>query len=125
VAAWYESRVDRLIREAQERGAFDDLPGSGKPLPGVDGAYDEDWWLKDLVRRERITGAVPATLALRKAVEDLDEVVRTLPSEAAVRRLVADLNRRIERARRSQLDGPPVYLRVLDADDVVRRWRAA
>ncbi|MBI3972709.1 MAG: DUF1992 domain-containing protein [Chloroflexi bacterium] len=26
------SHVDRLIREAQERGEFDNLPGTGKPL---------------------------------------------------------------------------------------------
>lgn len=28
----WESAIDRQIREAQERGDFDDLPGRGKPL---------------------------------------------------------------------------------------------
>ncbi len=28
-----ESSVERQIREAQERGEFDNLPGAGKPLP--------------------------------------------------------------------------------------------
>ena len=28
----YETPLDRAIREATERGAFDDLPGAGKPL---------------------------------------------------------------------------------------------
>ena len=28
----YESWIDRQIREAIERGAFDDLPSAGKPL---------------------------------------------------------------------------------------------
>jgi hypothetical protein len=32
VARDRESLTDRLIREAQERGAFDDLPGRGEPL---------------------------------------------------------------------------------------------
>lgn len=30
----YESVVDRQIRQARERGEFDNLPGMGKPLPG-------------------------------------------------------------------------------------------
>ena len=32
VARDWESLTDRLIREAQERGEFDDLPGRGQPL---------------------------------------------------------------------------------------------
>src|SRR3954454_15788857 len=100
---WYESVVDRKVREAQERGEFDDLPGSGKPLPGIDGNYDEEWWLKDLVRREHITGAVPASLLLRKEAEELAATVATKRTETAVRRTVEDINERIRRARRSHL----------------------
>ncbi len=51
----YESWVDRRIREAQERGEFDDLPGSGKPLADLDAPYDELWWVKKLVRREQLS----------------------------------------------------------------------
>ena len=39
----YESWVDRQIREAEERGAFKDLPGAGKPLKNLD-THDPDWW---------------------------------------------------------------------------------
>ncbi len=28
----YESPIDKIIREARERGEFDDLPGKGKPI---------------------------------------------------------------------------------------------
>ena len=38
----YESHIDRLIREATERGEFDNLPGAGKPL-NLGGADDPDW----------------------------------------------------------------------------------
>jgi Domain of unknown function (DUF1992) len=41
----WESAVDRQIREAQEAGEFDRLPGLGRPLPGAGGEYDEDWWV--------------------------------------------------------------------------------
>ncbi|MBL8926482.1 MAG: DUF1992 domain-containing protein, partial [Pseudonocardia sp.] len=39
----HETFVERQIRLAQERGEFDDLPGNGKPLPGLDGPDDENW----------------------------------------------------------------------------------
>jgi hypothetical protein len=120
---WYESLIDRQIREAQERGEFDNLPGAGKPLPGHGEEYDEEWWIKDLVRREKITGALPASLLLRRDVEDLMRVVATKKSEPAVRAVVVDLNERIVRAQRSHLDGPPVFLTTIDADEVVRQWR--
>jgi hypothetical protein len=120
---WYESRIDRQIREAQERGDFDDLPGTGQPIPDRGELHDENWWLKEWVRRENLTGIGPATLRLRKEVEELPERLTFETSEPAVRRIVADLNDRIEQADRGLLDGPPVVLRRLDADDVVANWR--
>jgi hypothetical protein len=38
-----ETWVERQIREAQERGAFDNLPGAGKPIPGIAEPDDEHW----------------------------------------------------------------------------------
>jgi hypothetical protein len=37
----WESAVDKQIREAEERGDFDNLPGRGKPLPLED--WDAEW----------------------------------------------------------------------------------
>ena len=120
----YESRIDRQIREAQERGEFDDLPGTGKPLPGYGEEYDENWWLKDLVRREKITGALPATLLLRREIEDVAQIVAKRRSEQSVREYLAGLNERIRRAQRGHLDGPPVLLSTVDVEKLVREWRA-
>jgi DnaJ homologue, subfamily C, member 28, conserved domain len=122
MTSWYESLVDRQIREAQERGDFDNLPGAGKPLPGIDGKYDENWWLNELVRREDIHGGVPATLALRKEVEELPETILQKKTEWSVRKTVNNLNERILRARRGLIDGPPVILATFDVEDVVRIW---
>ncbi len=47
----FESHVDRLLREAMERGDFDDLPGKGKPIPGAGTKDDEYWWLRKWVKR--------------------------------------------------------------------------
>ena len=40
-----EKLIDRQIREAQEAGAFDNLPFQGEPLPLVDDSAAGDWAL--------------------------------------------------------------------------------
>jgi DnaJ-like protein len=121
--AGFESWIDRQIREAQERGAFDDLPGAGKPIEGLDDT-DPDWWAKRLIEREQLTMPLPTSLALRKEVESLRETLRREHSERTVRELVADLNARILNARRRAVSGPPLFVRNVDVDDAVRQWRA-
>ena len=121
----YESAVEKAIREAQERGQFDNLPTSGKPLPGLDGPDDDLWWVRNYVRREGLSGEefLPESLLLRRQSERIDDTVAPLRTEQAVRDHVEDLNRQIRRARLVS-SGPPVILRQLVADDVVARWQA-
>ena len=61
----FESLVERQIREAQERGEFDNLPGAGKPLRGLDGREDPDWWVKQMMQREGLdmADALPPVMA--------------------------------------------------------------
>jgi hypothetical protein len=121
----HESRIDQQIRAAEARGEFDDLPGAGKPLASLDRPYTEDWWLNDLVEREKLgRHALPASLALRKEAQELRAGQVEGRSEPAVRAAVADYNERVAAARRKPVSGPPVVLEDLDADEVVRAWRA-
>ncbi len=119
----HEKRVERLIREAQERGEFDNLPGTGKPIPGLDKPHDELWWLKQLLEREQISLA-PPTLELRKKVEEALDRIRAARTEEEVRRLVLELNAEIAKANARAASGPPTDLAPLDAEEAVRRWRA-
>lgn len=119
----YESAIDKQIREAQERGDFDDLPGLGKPLPDDGEAYDEEWWLKKLVAREQLGGLAPTSLQIRREAEELLDTIAARPSEQRVREIVADLNERIEQARRGLVDGPAVVLPQFDVEEVVAEWR--
>ena len=119
----YESWVDRQIREATERGEFDNLPGAGRPLPGLNGRDDEDWWIKGFLERERIPMPLPASLALRKEVTDLPETLAGVRDEAEVRRLVEDLNERIRDSHRRRIDGPPMVLRPVDVEATLEAWR--
>lgn len=79
--ARYESVIDQQIRKAEERGDFADLPGKGEPLPGMDGPYDENWWIKGWIEREGVPSdaLLPTPLQLRKESERLPETVRECP----------------------------------------------
>ena len=117
----FTSWIDRQINEAAERGAFDNLPGAGKPLPK---RTDAQAWLRDYLRREGVPAEelLPTALRLRKEIERLTGTVGELRSEQEVRDVVADINRRIIQWRRIP-EGPPVYLPLVDADTLVSRWR--
>jgi Domain of unknown function (DUF1992) len=118
----FETWVERQIREAQERGEFDGLPGAGKPLAGLTGHYDELWWVKQVAQREHLS-LLPPMLALRKEADELLEGLGSIPSEVAVRDLVADYNARVVEAIRRPSEGPWVAIpRRLDVDDVVAEW---
>jgi hypothetical protein len=120
----YESAIDQQIRRATERGDFDDLPGKGKPLPGLDGPDDENWWIKGYVRREGLStdALLPTSLQLRKELDHLPTGVRDLPSERAVRDVAVELNRRVAEWLRAP-SGPRVRIGPVNVDEVVRQWR--
>lgn len=118
----WESWVDRQIREAQERGEFDDLPGKGKPLPDLDRPRDELWWVKGLMRREGLS-ITPETLELRKAREDALERAARARSEAEVRRILAGINGRIRALNSRPASGPPSDVAPIDVEAVVRDWQ--
>jgi hypothetical protein len=124
MSQWYEARIDRQIREAQERGDFDDLPGTGKPVPDRGESYDEEWWIRGLARRENLALTLPVALALRREVEDLPATLARKRTEAAVREVLVDLNERIRWARRGPVEGPPVSMGDLDIEAIVEQWRA-
>lgn len=120
----FESWIDRQIREAAERGEFDDLPGAGKPLPKHD-PNDELWWIRSYVEREGLSAEalLPTPLQLRKEIERLPSQVQDLGSEQAVRDVVGELNRRVVAWLRAP-SGPRIPLRTVDPDEVVAQWRA-
>jgi hypothetical protein len=57
VGPTWESLVERQIREAQEEGAFDELPHQGAPLPLDDDAAAGEWALAH--RMLKNAGAAP------------------------------------------------------------------
>ena len=122
----FTSWIDQQIDEAAQRGAFDDLPGAGKPLPKRATADGTEAWLREYLHREGVSPEelLPTPLRLRKEIERITATIGELPTEQQVRELAAELNRQILQWRRIP-EGPPVYLRLLDPEKLVSSWRAA
>ena len=120
----YESAVDRAVREAAERGAFDDLPGRGKPLPHLEDT-SEDWWLRGYLDREGISREMllPPSVQLRKELDRLPATLGALRTEAEVRAHVQEVNRRVAEHLRFP-SGPRIPVHKVDADAAVARWAA-
>jgi hypothetical protein len=114
--------VDHQIRAAMERGEFDNLPGAGKPLKLPD-RHDPDWWVKQLIEREKITGVLPPALALRREDAELDAELDRMATEEEVRSALADFNQRVVEARRQLQGGPPVVTPTREVEDEVNAWR--
>lgn len=119
----WESFAEQQIREAQDAGEFDDLPGFGQPLADIDEPYDEMWWLKKKIERERLS-LTPPGIEIRADVERTLASVWRLTTEADVRETVAALNDRITRANFRAVWGPPSTTMTLDIDHLVEEWRA-
>jgi hypothetical protein len=103
-----EALIDRQIREAQEAGAFDDLPFQGEPLPLVDDSAAGDWALA--YRMLKGSNFAPPWIETDKTVRALfaerDAILERAPrasligrqrDRAEVQRIVEAANRAITR----------------------------
>ena len=104
------------------RGDFDNLPGAGKPIKDLGKTHDPDWWLNQLIEREKIV-VLPPSVQLRKDDAALDERLDALFREDDVRREIGDFNSRVLHARYSPQDGqPPLVTMPRDVEETVAAW---
>ena len=118
----WDSWIEELIHQARVEGAFDDLEGKGKPIPGLDAPYDPDWWVKKFLQREKLS-MLPPALAVRAKVGKVLEEIWRVRSEDEVRQRVTAINVEIVRANRTVIEGPPTSLAPLEIDAVLVEWR--
>ena len=121
--AQQQTWVDLQVRQAMERGDFDNLPGAGKPIADLGESHDPNWWIKKLVEREHVS-LLPPSVALRKEDAELDATLDRLNTEGEVRRHVTDFNQRVVAARYRLPEGPPLVTMPRDVDEAVTAWRA-
>ncbi len=91
--------ISARIREAEAQGAFDNLPGAGKPLPPCDDP--ENALLNRLVKD---SGGVPEFVSLSRALARLRAELRDTGDRSRRREILTDmsmLEARIELARKA------------------------
>lgn len=114
--------VETAIQQAIRRGDFDNLPGAGKPIPGLGASSDPDWWIRRKIETEQLTGLGPPALRLRVENAELEARLDELSREEDAREALEDFNRRVIEARRQLLGGPPVVTPTRDVDAEIEAW---
>jgi len=118
----WTSVAEDQIRQAQAAGEFENLPGFGQPIPGIDEPYDENWWVREKLRREHIS-ALPPALEIARDKEQTMAGVANLASELEIRQELAALNERIHRAHFSCTWGPPCSTIPVEIEEFLQAWK--
>ena len=120
----WESWTEKQIEEGRRAGLFDGLDGAGKPIEGLDGPHDEEWWVKAKLRREKID-YLPPTIAIRGERDAAVAAALAAADEREARRILEQINDRIRYVNSHTVTGPPSTVWVVDEESVLDRWRAA
>lgn len=83
--------AERRIREAQDRGEFDGLPGAGAPLDLDDDALvPED--LRVAYRILRNAGFLPPEMEAHREVREIEQLLRKIEDDSESARLLSRIN---------------------------------
>ena len=90
----FEKIVERKIREAQEKGAFDNLPGSGNPIDLQDDSnIPEDLRLAYKILKN--ADCLPPEIQLRKEIRQMEDMLDSIPDEKEKYRQIRKINFKI------------------------------
>jgi len=90
----FQDIVERRIKEAQERGEFDNLPGQGQPIHIEDDSHiPED--LRLVYKILKNADCVPPELQLRKEIRQMEDMLETIPDEKEKYRQIKKINYKI------------------------------
>jgi hypothetical protein len=122
----FETWIDKQIREARERGEFDNLAGMGKPIPDLHKPFSAEQWAIDRVEKEGgdLSALLPPLVAMRKERSRILRELAGVPSEAVLRATIEEFNARLLTIYRRPIEGPMVAVGVLDEEVTVAAWKA-
>jgi len=83
--------AERRIREAQERGEFDDLPGAGAPLELDDDALVPEE-LRAAYRVLKNAGFLPPEVEAHREIREIEQLLLRIGDEYERARLVSRIN---------------------------------
>ncbi len=91
--AWMKL-VEKRIKEAEEKGAFDNLPGKYKPIKIEDFSnVPED--LRIAYKILKNAGCLPPELQLRKEIKKMEDLLEEVPDEKQAYKLIKEINFKI------------------------------
>ena len=91
--AWMKL-VEKRIKEAEEKGAFDNLPGKYKPIKIEDFSnVPED--LRIAYKILKNAGCLPPELQLRKEIRKMEDLLEEVPDEKQAYKLIKEINFKI------------------------------
>ena len=86
--------VEKRIKEAQKRGAFDDLPGRGEPIEFEDDSgIPEDLRLAYKILKN--ADCLPPELELKKEIRQMEDMLANIPDEKEKYRCIKRINYKI------------------------------
>jgi hypothetical protein len=89
-----EEVIEIRIKEAQERGEFDNLPGQGEPLHMEDDSrIPEDLRLAHKILRN--ANCLPPEIELKKEIRQMEDMLEHIPDEREKYRQVKRINYKI------------------------------
>jgi hypothetical protein len=90
----FQRIIEQRIKEAQERGEFDELPGQGQPLKIEDDSHiPEDLRLAYKILKN--ADCLPPELELRKEIRQMEDMLEGIPDEKEKYRMIKKINFKI------------------------------
>ena len=90
----FEKIIEERIKEAQQKGEFDDLPGRGAPIVLEDDSHvPEDLRLAYKVLKNG--DCLPPELALKKEIRQMEDMLDGIPDEKEKYRHIKKINYKI------------------------------
>ena len=104
--------IERKIKEAQEKGEFDNLPGKGEPLKlEDDSGVPED--LRMAYKILKNADCLPPEIELKEEIRQMEDMLAGIPDEKERYRLIKTINLKITRLNMMGRKSP-----LLEADQV-------
>jgi hypothetical protein len=92
----HQKIAERKIKEALEKGEFDNLPGRGEPLPLEDDSHvPEDLRLAYKVLKN--ADCLPPEIELRKEIRQMEDMLESIPDEKEKYHHIKRINLKITR----------------------------
>lgn len=90
----YEKIVEQRIKEAMEKGEFENLPGKGKPIPLEDDSHvPED--LRLAYKLLKNADCLPPELLEKKEILQMEDMLAAIPDEKERYKLIKKINFKI------------------------------